>query len=72
MKLNRDDYRNGGAKRLAKRGTDLPHARLSPDDVRAIRRNVFGKTGKQLAAEFHVHHRTIEKVRSYETWIHIV
>ena len=56
---------------MAVRGSDLPHAKLTEQCVIAIRQNVSGKTAKQLAEEFGVHYRTIEKVRSYETWSHI-
>ena len=45
-----------------------PNAKLKPEQVRAIRMNRHGKTAKALAAEYGVHYRTIEKVRSYETW----
>ena len=69
--MTRDEYRNGGARLIAKRGTELPHARLTPSDVLAIRRNVHGKTARQLAAEYNVHFRTIEKVKSFETWTHV-
>ncbi len=54
------------------RGTDLPHARLCPDRVRYIRRNPRGMTAKQLAAELGVHWRTVEKVRHYLTWRHVL
>lgn len=45
-----------------------PQAKLTPDRVRNIRLNKFGKTAKQLAEEHDVHFRTIEKVRAYLTW----
>lgn len=54
------------------RGTDLPHARLDPERVRYIRRNPRGMTAKQLAAELGVHWRTVEKVRHYLTWRHVL
>lgn len=60
------------AREIAPRGNRLPHARLTPDDVRAIRRNYHGRTARQLAAQYGVHHRTIEKVRAYETWGHVL
>ena len=56
----------------ARVGTDLPHARLCPDRVRYIRRNPLGRTAKQLGAELGVHWRTIEKVRHYLTWRHVL
>lgn len=47
-----------------------PHRRpkLTEDNVRAIRLNRTGRTAKQLADQYGVHYRTIEKVRAYETW----
>lgn len=47
-----------------------PHRRpkLTEDSVRAIRVNRTGRTAKQLAEQYGVHYRTIEKVRAYETW----
>lgn len=42
--------------------------RLTASAVRAIRRNRSGMTAKQQAIVYGVHHRTIEKVRRYETW----
>ena len=69
--MTRHEYRNGGALQSAMRGSDLPHARLTPAIVREIRANRQGMTAKQWADQIGVHHRTIEKVRSYETWIHV-
>lgn len=69
--MNRFDYLQWGARATAKRGTDLPHARLTPEKVRAIRINRHGKTAKELATEHGVHYRTIEKVRAGETWTHV-
>ena len=66
--MNRADYQLWGAKAIAKRGTALPQAKLDADKVRVIRRNVTGKTAKQLAAEFGVHIRTIDKVRDGKSW----
>lgn len=45
-----------------------PNAKLTLEQVRAIRINRHGKTAKALAADYNVHYRTIEKVRAYETW----
>jgi len=71
MAVSRFDYVLFGAKASAKRGCDLPHAKLNPLQVRAIRDNPCGLTAKQLAERFGVHFRTIEKVRSLETWSHV-
>ena len=70
--MTRHEYEQWGAKSIAVRGTALPHARLDPIKVRAIRANVKGKTARQQAEEFGVHYRTIEKVRYYETWGHVL
>ena len=69
--MNRYEYRNGGALQSARRGNDLPHARLTPELVREIRANRHGLTAKQWAAKLGTHLRTIEKVRHYETCIHV-
>ena len=52
----------------AKRGNDLPHAKLNPEKAREIKINRNGETAKQLAARFGVHHRTIDKIRDGKTW----
>lgn len=69
--MTRDEYTRWGAKAHAARGNALPHAKLTPDRVRAIRSNPGGLTARQLAEEHGVHYRTIEKVRGYETWGHV-
>lgn len=43
-------------------------AKLSPDDVKAIRANRSGMTAKQWAERLGVHYRTVEKAQSFETW----
>ena len=69
--MTRTEYRNGGAIQHARRGSDLPHARLTPDLVLDIRANRQGLTAREWAAAIGCHYRTIEKVRHYETWIHV-
>jgi len=70
--VNRDQYLSGGMALLfAKRGNELPHARLNEDSVRAIRRNESGLIAKQMARQYQVHYRSIEKIRYYETWRHV-
>jgi len=69
--VTRFEYQQFGARANALRGERLPHSKLKQDDVRRIRQNIFGKTAKQLADEFGVHYRTVEKVLYYETWSHI-
>ena len=68
--MDRHTYAQWGARATAKRGTELPQARLTPEAVREIRANRQGLTAAQLAAQYGVHYRTIEKVRAYETWSH--
>lgn len=67
--MTREEYRNGGAYLTAARGSQLPQARLTPADVRNIRRS--GQTARQLAEQFGVHIRTIDKVRQFISWRHI-
>ena len=69
--MNRTDYELFGARVTCLRGNDLPHARLNPEKVREIRANVRGMTARQLAEAHGVHYRTIEKIRSGETWSHV-
>ena len=59
------------SREFVKRGNELKHAKLTPDKVREIRQNRKGLTLKQTAEVYGVHWRTIEKVRSYETWTHV-
>lgn len=68
--MTRDEYALWGAKAMAVRGARLPQAKLSEADAIAIRRNVRGLTARQLAEQYGVHYRTIEKIRSGETWAH--
>jgi len=67
--MTRDDYLLFGARVTAKRGNDLPHAKLNPELVRYVRST--DKTAKQLAAELGTHIRTIEHVRVYRSWAHV-
>ena len=59
------------AHEFAPRGNRLPQAQLTPDAVKAIRANVYGKTMAEQAVEFGVSKRCIERVRAYETWRHV-
>lgn len=71
MAMTRFEYEQWGAKACAVRGADLPHSKLDPDTVRAIRENHDNLTARQWAALLQVHYRTIEKVRHFETWGHV-
>jgi len=56
----------------AKRGNELPHAKMNADQVRKIRiDSEQGVTAKSQASEYGVHIRTIEAIRSYKTWVHV-
>lgn len=69
--MTRDEYVLWGAKAMAVRGERLPQTKLTVDAVRAIKANVRGMTARQLADLHDVHFRTIEKIRSGETWGHV-
>lgn len=56
---------------MMQRGEARHNARLTEADVRWIRKNRHGFTAKLQAALLGVHHRTVEKVRYYETWYHV-
>ena len=66
----------------AKRGEELPQSKLTDEDIETIRsaqrqlekmREYIKNTlsNEALANQFGVHHRTIEKILSYETWRHV-
>lgn len=59
----------------AKRGEQLPHARLTAQQVREIRA-AYVRFCKQngapaLARLYGVHRRTVEKVLTYGSWAHV-
>ena len=68
--ITRDEYLRD-ANVYAKRGQDLPQAKLCPDRVRWIRANPEGLTVNQMAARLNVHPRTVESVLSFRTWVHV-
>lgn len=69
--MTRDEYLSRAVE-LASRGESRPNARLNAEKVRAIRQNSDKNTARQLANIYGVHYRTIEKVRHYETWVHVI
>jgi hypothetical protein len=69
--MNRREYLQR-AREFAARGNSLKQSRLDAGKVRYIRCNEKGMTAKALADMFGVHYRTIEKVRHFETWIHVL
>ncbi|RLA56153.1 MAG: hypothetical protein DRR04_14260 [Gammaproteobacteria bacterium] len=68
--MNRYEYLQR-AREFAARGCALKQSRLDANKVRYIRKNEGGMTARALASLFGVHYRTIEKVRHYETWVHV-
>lgn len=64
-----------------RRGSQLPHAKLTESDVRLIRELIAHReklraevstlTNQCIAEKFNVHHRTIDKISAGETWIHV-
>lgn len=68
--LSREDWAPQ-AWMYAKRGNDLPHARLDPDAVRAIRANRHGWPRWKWAQHYGVHVRTIDAIATYRTWRHV-
>ena len=68
--INRGEYLSR-AHEFAARGHRLPHARLTEQQVRDIRRNAEGWPRQKWADFLGVHIRTVEKVCTYETWRHV-
>lgn len=54
-----------------KRGIDLPHAKLTDEQVREIRENRRGLTDKQQAEKYGVHRNTIFNIRHRIKWSHV-
>lgn len=50
------------------RGNKLPHAKLTPANVRWIRRNRHGFTCRLQAALLGVHPNTVARARTGENW----
>ena len=57
------------ARAYAKRGNELPHAKLDDDKVRMIRKS---GTSKYWAEKFGCHKRTIDKVKQGNSWTHVI
>ena len=65
-----------------KRGSDLPHSKLTDDDVRMIlqivedreemKRVLKGMTNAAIAHKFGVHVRSIDRVVTGVTWGHVL
>lgn len=69
--MTRFEHTLYGAKSIAKRGNDLPHAKLNPEMVRVIRLNRYGWSAKRWAEVLGVHVRTIKRVRDRKSWAHV-
>lgn len=69
--MSRAEYREYGGIEFAKRGIELPHAKLDDAKVEKIRANVNGWTAKVWADYYGVHVRTINKVRDFRSWTHV-
>jgi predicted DNA-binding protein (UPF0251 family) len=55
----------------AARGTELPHAKLTPEKVASIRmRASMGVSQRKMAKEYGVHYNTINRAVLYENWWH--
>jgi len=59
------------AVQYAKRGNELPTAKLNPEIVRQIRENRNGETHGATAKRFGVHYNTVMRIRHYEAWRHV-
>ena len=64
-----------------KRGSELPWAKLTEEDVLLIRQLIAERevmkarlrevTNAKIAEKFGVHQRTVDRVSSYENWRHL-
>lgn len=79
--MTRDEYRATGAKLTAKRGSELPHAKLTEDDAVAIRKLHARKqraiarlnerySAAGIAKRYGVHVRTVERILQRTGWVH--
>lgn len=59
------------AREFCRRGKDLSHSKLTEDLVREIRATKGQIINREWAARLGVSRRSIERVRAYETWIHV-
>lgn len=66
-----DDYLLYGKGATLLKGTQLPHAKLDEQKVKAVRANAEKLTAKQWADRLNVHVRTIQKVRHWLSWTHV-
>jgi DNA-binding transcriptional regulator YiaG len=65
--LTRAEWLSGGTAALyAKRGADLPQARLTPEQVRAIRAST--EPAQPVAQRYGVHENTVRAIRNRDRW----
>ncbi len=63
-----DEYRNSAALYVA-RGEDVPNAKLTEADIRAIRKSPARHAA--LAQKFNVGEANIRAIREYRSWKHV-
>ena len=68
--MNRAEYMSC-PKIYAKRGEQLPGAKLTNASVRQMRADYGPLTAKQLAARHGVSQSLVEKVVSFRRWVHV-
>jgi hypothetical protein len=59
------------SREFVRRGNDLPHSKVNPAIVREIRANRMGWPDHRWASSLGLHVRTINKIRTRETWAHV-
>ena len=80
--LERGEYLSR-AREFCLRGEDLPHSKLSENDVYEIRSMIKQKekmrkyikenlSNDAISQKFNVHIRTIEKISNYSSWAHLI
>jgi hypothetical protein len=68
--MRRNEY-NARRREFCARGSRLPHAKLTEDIVRDIRRNPRGLNGRQMAEAHGVSPTCIYEIWSGDTWSHV-
>lgn len=72
--MTREEYLSN-VYQFSKRGTELPHAKLTEEQVRAIRREWIPHSrracARALAEKFGVCRRNVERILAGETWVHV-
>lgn len=72
--MTRDEFQIR-AREFSKRGTALPQSKLNDEIVSKMRQEYrpHSRThgARAIARRLGLHYRTIEKVLTYETWVHV-